>query len=59
MNKKVCCSAEFVDLLVKPTLICNVFLTSSLPLLPSLQKLPYVSNMGHHHSPELLYDLLT
>ena len=49
-----------VVLLVQRTLkICIAFLKSSLLLLPSLQKLPDVSNMGHHHSHELLYDLLS
>ena len=43
----------------KHTLICIAFLKSSLLLLPSLQKLPDVSNMGHHPSHELLYDLLS
>ena len=48
-----------VVLHVKRTLICIAFLKSSLLLLPSLQKLPDVSNMGHHPSHELLYDLLS
>ena len=50
-----------VVLLVKCTLICIAFLKSSLLLLPSLQKLLDVSNMGHHRSHKLLhvYDLLS
>lgn len=50
-----------VVLLVKRTLICIAFLKSSLLLLPSLQKLLDVSNMGHHRSHKLLrvYDLLS
>lgn len=59
MNKEVCCICRVVVLLVKRTLICIAFLKSSLLLLPSLQKLPDVSNMGHHRSHELLYDLLS
>ena len=59
MNKEVCCMCRVVILLVKRTLICIASLKSSLLLLPSLQKLPDVSNMGHHRSHELLYDLLS
>ena len=52
MNREVCCMCRVVVLLVKRTLICIAFFKS-------LQKLPDVSNMGHHRSHELLYDLLS
>ena len=48
-----------VVLHIKRTLICIAFLKSSLLLLPSLQKILDVSNMDHHPSQELLYDLLS